>query len=200
MSIKTPNAMIKDTTWITFNDLKVAWETTSATFDGAYTITITAVLPTTPQQSGSISFVLNVGVTCQSYFDQPTVVATHTADQLISVGASGSVTAAAFALSGLSGYCQPSDIVYSITGPDFVSFNQATRVIAWTSPHACQDYSIKLTGTVTTSASPYTYNATDIILLQCYTCMTTPEKITVSGVAPLAQLYTLGTPVKSVQF
>jgi hypothetical protein len=48
------------------------------------------------------------------------------------------------------------------------------------------NYTLALTGTVTTAAAPYRYTVEDTISLICIpiTCFDTPESITVEGTAP----------------
>jgi hypothetical protein len=97
---------VTNTSWITLSTRTISWATSLFANVGAYTIKITAKLPNPSATSNFVTFTLNVGATCATGHDQPTlVVSTPTADQTLVLGTAGSVTAAAFAISPAVTYC-----------------------------------------------------------------------------------------------
>jgi hypothetical protein len=98
------------------------------------------------------------------------VVVTETGDQTYVAKTAGSVTPAAFALLEDVRFCDASDIVYSLTTTPMSNFfwmNSAKRKITWSSAIDCQVYTLVLTGTVTTMATPSSYSVSSAILLSC---------------------------------
>jgi hypothetical protein len=97
---------VTDTSWITLSTQTISWATSLFANVGTYTINITATLPNPSATSNFVTFTLNVGATCATGHDQPTlVVTTPTANQTLVVGTAGSVTAAAFAITPAVTYC-----------------------------------------------------------------------------------------------
>jgi hypothetical protein len=97
---------VTNTSWITLSTQTISWATSLFANVGAYTIKITAKLPNPSATSNFVTFTLNVGATCSTGHDQPTlVVSTPTADQTLVLGTAGSVTAAAFAITPAVTYC-----------------------------------------------------------------------------------------------
>lgn len=98
------------------------------------------------------------------------MVKTQIDDQTYFAGRAGSVTPAAFAFLKDVSFCDADDIVYSLTSTpenNFISMNPVTRKITWNKAINCQVFTLVLTGTVTTMATPSSYSASSTILLSC---------------------------------
>jgi hypothetical protein len=83
---------VTDSTWITLSGQTIAWSTSRFSDVGAYTISITGTLPTEPKQTKTVSFVLNVGITCATSNDQPQLAFKTLSDQSYFAGVSSSLT------------------------------------------------------------------------------------------------------------
>lgn len=142
--------------------------------------------------------------TCDKSSEQPNIVVTQpTSNYVYVLGSTDTITAAHFTISPLTESCAESNIVYTLTSSpanNFVTFDPRTRVISLNSPAVCASYTLKLTGSITTAASPSLYSTSQSFTLDCYTCATSPETITLTGTAPAEQWYFLSSTAGSVTF